>query len=90
LLPGILDRECPSDLIPPEGLDHVLEQSVPPCVVVPTGSDALFPLRYLRGVTAALRKCRSDDEPEQTMLLVSNLPETVTAREIVSVYLRRW
>ena len=26
----------------------------------------------------------------QTKILMTNLPETVTAREIVGVYLRRW
>jgi hypothetical protein len=37
-----------------------------------------------------LSKCRRNDGPRQTKILVTNLPETVTAREIVGVYLRRW
>jgi hypothetical protein len=37
-----------------------------------------------------LSKCRRNDGPKQTKILVTNLPETVTAREIVGVYLRRW
>lgn len=34
--------------------------------------------------------CRRTDGPKQPTILVTNLPETVTAREIVGVYLRRW
>jgi hypothetical protein len=37
-----------------------------------------------------LSKCRRNDGPKQTKILVTNRPETVTAREIVGVYLRRW
>jgi hypothetical protein len=37
-----------------------------------------------------LSKCRRNDGPKQTKILVTNLPETVTAREIAGVYLRRW
>ena len=37
-----------------------------------------------------LSKCRRHDGPKQTKILVTNLPETVPAREIVGVYLRRW
>ena len=37
-----------------------------------------------------LSKCRPNDGPKQTKILVTNMPETVTAREIVGVYLRRW
>jgi hypothetical protein len=37
-----------------------------------------------------LSKCRRNDGPRQTKILVTNLPEAVTAREIVGVYLRRW
>jgi hypothetical protein len=37
-----------------------------------------------------LSKCRRNNGPKQTKILVTNLPETVTAREIVGVYLRRW
>ena len=37
-----------------------------------------------------LSKRRRNDGPKQTNILVTNLPETVTAREIVGVYLRRW
>jgi hypothetical protein len=37
-----------------------------------------------------LRKCRRNNGPKQTKILVTNLPETVTVREIVGAYLRRW
>jgi hypothetical protein len=37
-----------------------------------------------------LSKCRRHDGPRQTKILVTQLPATVTAREIVGVYLRRW
>ena len=37
-----------------------------------------------------LSKCRRHDGPKQTKILVTNLPETGPAREIVGVYLRRW
>jgi hypothetical protein len=47
-------------------------------------------LRPLGDVTVVLRKCRRNDGPRQTKILVTNLPETGTAREIVGVYLRRW
>jgi Transposase DDE domain len=47
-------------------------------------------LRHLGDVTVVLSKCRRNDGPRQTKILVTNLPETVTAREIVGVYLRRW
>jgi hypothetical protein len=47
-------------------------------------------LRHLGDVTVVLSKCRRNDGPKQTKILVTNLPETVTAREIVGVYLRRW
>jgi Transposase DDE domain len=47
-------------------------------------------LRHLRDVTMVLSKCRRNDGPKQTKILVTNLPETVTAREVVGVYLRRW
>ena len=46
--------------------------------------------RNLGDVTVVLSKCRRNDGPKQTKILVTNLPETVTAREIVGVYLRRW
>jgi Transposase DDE domain len=46
-------------------------------------------LRHLGDVTVVLSKCRRNDGPKQTKILVTNLPETVTAREIVGVYLRR-
>jgi Transposase DDE domain len=48
------------------------------------------PLRHLGDVTVVLSKCRQTDGPNQTKLLVTNLPETVSARQIVAVYLRRW
>jgi hypothetical protein len=47
-------------------------------------------LRHLGDVTVVLSKCRRNDGPRQTKILVTNLPEPVTAREIVGVYLRRW
>ena len=47
-------------------------------------------LRHLGDVTVVLSKCRRNQGPKQTKILVTNLPETVTAREIVGVYLRRW
>jgi Transposase DDE domain len=47
-------------------------------------------LRHLGHVTVVLSKCRRNDGPKQTKILVTNMPETVTAREIVGVYLRRW
>jgi hypothetical protein len=37
-----------------------------------------------------LSKCRQTDGPKQTKLLVTNLPETVSARQIVAISLRRW
>jgi hypothetical protein len=47
-------------------------------------------LRHLGDVTVVLSKCRRNDGPKQTKILGTNLPEPVTAREIVGVYLRRW
>lgn len=47
-------------------------------------------LRHLGDVTVVLSKRRRNDGPKQTKILVTNLPESVTAREIVGVYLRRW
>jgi Transposase DDE domain len=47
-------------------------------------------LRHLGDVTVVLSKCRRTDGPKPTKILVTNLPETVTVREIVGVYLRRW
>ena len=47
-------------------------------------------LRHLGDITVVLSKCRRHDGPKQTKILVTNLPETVPAREIVGVYLRRW
>jgi hypothetical protein len=47
-------------------------------------------LRHLGDVTVVLSKIRRNDGPKQTKILVTNLPETVTAREVVGVYLRRW
>ena len=37
-----------------------------------------------------LSKHRRHEGPQQTKLLVTHMPETVTAREMVGVYLRRW
>jgi hypothetical protein len=47
-------------------------------------------LRHLGDVTVVLSKGRRNDGPKQTKILVTNLPETVTARQIVARYLRRW
>jgi hypothetical protein len=47
-------------------------------------------LRHLGDVTVVLSKCRRNQGPKQTTSLVTNLPETVTAREVVGVYVRRW
>jgi hypothetical protein len=47
-------------------------------------------LRHLGDVTVVLSKCRRNDGPKQTKILVTNLPESVAARRIVAVYLRRW
>ena len=47
-------------------------------------------LRPLGDVTVVLSKRRRNDGPKQTNILVTNLPEAVTAREVVGVYLRRW
>ena len=47
-------------------------------------------LRHLGDVTVVLSKCRRNDGPKQTKILVTNLPETVSARQIVAIYLRRW
>jgi hypothetical protein len=42
-------------------------------------------LRHLGDVTVVLSKCRRTQGPKHTKLLVTNLPETVTAREVVGV-----
>jgi len=47
-------------------------------------------LRHLGDVTVVLSQCRRHDGPKQTKILVTNLPETVPARQIVAIYLRRW
>jgi hypothetical protein len=47
-------------------------------------------LRHVGDVTVVLSKRRRHDGPKQTTILVTNRPESVTAREIVGVYLRRW
>jgi DDE family transposase len=47
-------------------------------------------LRHLGHVTVVLSKCRRNDGPKQTKILVTNLPEIVPARHIVAIYLRRW
>jgi hypothetical protein len=47
-------------------------------------------LRHVGDVTVVLSKRRRNDGPKQTKILVTNLPESVTAREVVGVYLRRW
>jgi hypothetical protein len=47
-------------------------------------------LRHLGDVTVVLSKSRRNEGPKQTKILVTNLPETVPARQIVAIYLRRW
>jgi hypothetical protein len=47
-------------------------------------------LRHVGDVTVVLSQCRRNDGPRPTKILVTHLPETVTAREIGGVYLRRW
>jgi Transposase DDE domain len=47
-------------------------------------------LRHLGDVTVVLSKGRRNEWPKQTKILVTNLPEMVTARQIVAMYLRRW
>jgi hypothetical protein len=47
-------------------------------------------LRHRGHVTGVLSTCRRNDGPKQTNILVTKMPETVTAREIGDVYLRRW
>jgi hypothetical protein len=46
--------------------------------------------RHLGDVTVVLSTCRRNDGPKPTKILVTNLPETVTARQIVAIDLRRW
>ena len=47
-------------------------------------------LRHLGDVTVVRSTCRRNEGPKQTNILVTHLPETVTAREVVGVYWRRW
>jgi Transposase DDE domain len=47
-------------------------------------------LQHVGDVTMVLSKCRQTDGPKHTKLLVTNLPDTVSARQIVAIYLRRW
>jgi Transposase DDE domain len=47
-------------------------------------------LRHLGDVTVVLSTRRRNDGPKQPKILVTNRPESVTAREMVGVYLRRW
>lgn len=49
-----------------------------------------MPLRHLGDGTLILSKCRQNAGPQQTKLLVTKLPETVRARHIVAISLRRW
>ena len=46
--------------------------------------------RHLGEVTVVLSTCRRHEGPKPTTILMTHLPEPVTAREIVGVYLRRW
>jgi Transposase DDE domain len=47
-------------------------------------------LRHRGDVTVVLSKGRRNHGPTQTNILVTTLPEPVTAREVVGVYGRRW
>jgi hypothetical protein len=47
-------------------------------------------LRHLGDVTVVLSKCRRNQGPKHTTSRVPHRPETVTAREGVGVYVRRW
>jgi hypothetical protein len=47
-------------------------------------------LRHLGDVTVGRSKGRRHQGPKQTTSLVTHLPETVTARDMVGVSLRRW
>jgi hypothetical protein len=46
--------------------------------------------RHLGHGTVVLSKCRRNDGPTQTNILVTHLPEMVPARQIVAISLRRW
>jgi Transposase DDE domain len=46
--------------------------------------------RHWGDVTVVRSQCRRHDGPRQTNILVTDLPGTVTARELVGVSLRRW
>jgi hypothetical protein len=47
-------------------------------------------LRHRGDVTVGLSIWRRNAGPEHTKILVTNLPEMVTARQLGSIYLRRW
>lgn len=47
-------------------------------------------LRHLGDVTVVLSKCRRNHGPQQTKILVTNLPKSVSARTLVTLYQRRW
>lgn len=47
-------------------------------------------LRHRGNGTVGLSTCRRHDGPNQPTILVTTRPETVTAREMVGVYRRRW
>jgi hypothetical protein len=47
-------------------------------------------LRHLGDVTVVLSKCRRNQGPKHPKILVTHRPQTVTAREVVGVYWRRW
>jgi hypothetical protein len=46
--------------------------------------------RHLGDVTVVLSKGRRNDGPKRTKILVTTLPETVPARQMVALYRRRW
>jgi hypothetical protein len=47
-------------------------------------------LRHLGDVTVALSKCWHNQGPKPTSILVTNWPETVTARAVAGMYVRGW
>jgi hypothetical protein len=47
-------------------------------------------LRHLGDVTVVLSTCRRHEGRKPTKLRVTHLPETVPARQIVAIDLRRW
>ncbi len=82
------------DIVTHLPIHHYHRVRVPP--LVPTGRQRTFwtfvkhaQLRHLGDVTVILSRRRRNDSPNQTKLLVTNLP-MATARIVVAIYLRRW